>query len=138
MVKKTARKKASRKKAKTRRKAKVTRRKAARKKTTTRKVARKKATAVRASPPKGYERSVTSPLLVPTGTSQPVSPSKLNAGLKTAATEIRSLLNSFEALADGYAVAELELAVSFSADGKFLGIGVGGATSMTVRLRPKG
>ncbi|TNF35286.1 MAG: hypothetical protein EP312_04095 [Gammaproteobacteria bacterium] len=66
-----------------------------------------------------------------------VPPSKMLSGIKKAKAEISSLLDEISSITSGYSVSEIELAVSFSADGKFLGIGVGGATSITIKLSPE-
>jgi hypothetical protein len=40
------------------------------------------------------------------------------------------------AFGDGFDINEIEIAISFSAEGKFLGFGVGGAASITLRIKP--
>lgn len=67
----------------------------------------------------------------------PVPPEKIRFGLTKAKTEIQKLMEELAELTDGYTVSEIELAASFSADGKFLGIGVGGATTIKVRFKPE-
>jgi hypothetical protein len=39
-------------------------------------------------------------------------------------------------MSDEYSISEMELSASFNAEGKFLGIGVGGAKSITIRVKP--
>lgn len=89
--------------------------------------------------PLGYLQSAGG-LLVPAVISEevtPVSPAKIRSGLSKARTEIKKLMEELSELTEGYTVAEIELAASFNADGKFLGIGVGGATTIKVRFRPE-
>lgn len=66
-----------------------------------------------------------------------VETSKLKTGLKKAQKEVQELLDDWTDMSDGYEVSEVTLSVSFSADGKFLGVGVGGATSIEIKLKPK-
>ncbi|MDX1527409.1 MAG: hypothetical protein R3337_02205 [Gammaproteobacteria bacterium] len=67
----------------------------------------------------------------------PVPPAKIRSGLSKAQDEIKKLMEALSELTEGYTVSEIELAASFNADGKFLGIGVGGATTIKVRFRPE-
>ena len=77
-------------------------------------------------------------LLVPSSVAGPVPPSKLRAGLGKAKLEISRLLDDLAgSFGDGYEVGEIELTVSFSAEGKFLGIGTGGAAEVKIHLVPK-
>ncbi len=88
--------------------------------------------------PLGYLQS-TGGLLIPAKVGEevtPVPPSKIRSGLSKAQDEIKKLMEALSELTEGYAVSEIELAASFNADGKFLGIGVGGATTIKVRFRP--
>lgn len=63
--------------------------------------------------------------------------SKLRKGLSAAQTEIKESLQDIATLLTlDFEVSEIELSISFSADGKFLGFGVGGATSIKVKIRP--
>jgi hypothetical protein len=51
--------------------------------------------------------------------------------------EINNMLNDFADLMKGdYIISEIGLTASFSADGKFLGIGVGGAVSIAIKIVP--
>ena len=75
-------------------------------------------------------------ILVPTKTTEPVSPGKISSGIAKSKEEISKLMKELGDLTDGYEIKEIELAVSFSADGKFLGIGVGGATTIKIRFIP--
>lgn len=69
-------------------------------------------------------------------TNGPVAPSKIQNGIDIARGELRGIVESLNDVSDGLSVAGIELEVSFSADGKFLGIGVGGATSIKVAFAP--
>ncbi len=63
--------------------------------------------------------------------------SKLRKGLSAAQAEIKESLQEIATLLTlNFEVAEIELSISFNADGKFLGFGVGGATSIKVKIRP--
>lgn len=89
--------------------------------------------------PLGYLQSAGG-LLIPAKMSEevtPVAPAKIRSGLSKAQTEIKKLMEALSELTEGYTVSEIELAASFNADGKFLGIGVGGATTIKVRFRPE-
>lgn len=89
--------------------------------------------------PLGYLQS-SGGLLIPAEMSEevtPVPPAKIRSGLSKARTEIKKLMEALSELTEGYTVSEIELAASFNADGKFLGIGVGGATTIKVRFRPE-
>ena len=60
-------------------------------------------------------------------------------GLTKAKDEIDGLIQEIiDTSTADYEIHELEFAASFSADGKFLGIGVGGAATITLRIRPCG
>ncbi len=89
--------------------------------------------------PLGYLQSAGG-LLIPAKVTEevtPVPPAKIRSGLSKARNEIKKLMEALSELTEGYTVAEIELAASFNADGKFLGIGVGGATTIKVRFRPE-
>ncbi len=88
--------------------------------------------------PSGYRRNPLGEVLIPDGDSIDtiVPPSKIMGGFEQAQKEIKNLLDSMTEFAEDYEVAEISLSVSFSADGKFLGFGVGGATSMKIKLTP--
>lgn len=75
-------------------------------------------------------------IYVPESVAKPVAPSKLQKGLVTAQSQIRKMLDAILPEDGSFEVKEISLEVSFSADGKFLGIGVGGATSMTIKIAP--
>lgn len=64
--------------------------------------------------------------------------SKLEAGLEKAQIGILKLVRSFSKFATAeYTVKEIEVSLGFDANGKFLGIGVGGAASVKMKLSPK-
>ena len=132
--KKKSKKKPASKKAAKRTTAKKTpvRRKPA--KRTTKKKRKKKLTKA----PTGFRRNPLGEVLIPDGDSIDtiVPPSKIMGGFEQAQKEIKKLLDGMTEFAEDYEVSEIELSVSFSADGKFLGFGVGGATSMKIKLTP--
>lgn len=66
-----------------------------------------------------------------------VQASALRKGFETAKKEIRAMVDEVAGIMnDDYKIGEIELMVSFSADGKFMGFGVGGATSMKIKIVP--
>ena len=88
--------------------------------------------------PVGYSQS-RGGILIPDKASTPVPVSKLKKGFASAKKEIQSIVEDIiTTMADDYVISEIELAASFSADGKFLGIGVGGAATITIRISPDG
>ena len=140
--KKTRKKTAKRKVAKktTVAKKKVAKRIPAKRKVAKRKVAKKKTKKkVSKRAPSGYRRNPAGNLLVPASDAidTVVETSKLKTGLKKAQKEVQELLDDWTDMSDDYEVSEVTLSVSFSADGKFLGVGVGGATSIEIKLKPK-
>ena len=77
-------------------------------------------------------------MLAPSGTVTPVPPNKICKGLSKAKKEISQLIEEIvSTMSDEYSISEMELSASFNAEGKFLGIGVGGATSITIRVKPE-
>jgi len=103
------------------------------------KKAKKRAAKKRPMPP-GYKKNAGG-LIVPSEADSidtVVEPSRLAEGVRSAKREVRSLIDELEDFAEGYDVSEVSLEVSFSADGKFLGVGVGGATSLGLKLTPSG
>ena len=110
--------------------------KKAAKKPAAKKVAKKYA-AKRALPrvPSGYILKPGTKLVIPS--SSVVAPSKMRAGLAKAKDEIDSLIQEIVDISTSdYEISEIEFAASFSADGKFLGVGVGGSATVTFRIRP--
>ncbi|MFO0567825.1 MAG: hypothetical protein U0263_19350 [Polyangiaceae bacterium] len=85
----------------------------------------------------GFDESPNTGLLVPTGQMAPITPSKLRRGFSKAKAEINAMLAELAVtLNEPYTISEVELTLSFNAKGEFLGIGVGGAASVKVRLTP--
>jgi hypothetical protein len=69
--------------------------------------------------------------------SEPVPANKLYAGLAGARDEIKRVVAEFAtAMTEEYNIKEIAMQISYSADGKFLGFGVGGAASITVKIGP--
>jgi hypothetical protein len=63
--------------------------------------------------------------------------SKLSAGLAASQTQIKKSLQELASVfTQDFVVSEIQLAMSFSAEGKFLGFGAGGAMSVKVTIRP--
>ena len=101
---------------------------------------RKKAAAKKALPkkPAGYS-TTESGILIPDKSAPPVPASKLRSGFKNAKKEINSVIEEIvSTMTDNYVISEIELSASFSADGKFLGFGVGGAASIKIKIKPEG
>jgi len=86
--------------------------------------------------PKGYSRT-DSGILVPSEFVEPVPSSKLLSGLNKATKALKELVKQLGlSRLDNYLISQLELAISFDAQGKFMGFGVGGAATNTIRLVP--
>ena len=69
--------------------------------------------------------------------SKPVPASKLREGLAAAQDDIKQSLQEIATIMTmNFEVAEIELSMSFSAKGEFLGFGVGGAASIKVKIKP--
>jgi len=74
-------------------------------------------------------------MAAPSDNLQPVQPYKLKKGLEAAREDINKTIEAIaNTLADCYNVIDVELAVSFDADGKFLGFGPGGAATIKIRI----
>lgn len=87
----------------------------------------------------GYKPHENGEVLVPVSfdTDHVVSPNKLIAGIEASRDQIKKTLRNLTSVfVEDFEVSEIELAVSFSADGKFLGFGVGGSMSVKVKIRP--
>ena len=112
--------------------------------TRSRKVAKKSVAALSPSrkkkvsrKPLGYS-STEGGLLVPIEATIPVPASKLKTGFKKARKEIDSIIEEIvETMTNDYVISEIELSASFSADGKFMGFGVGGAATIKFKIRPE-
>ena len=90
-------------------------------------------------PPTGYSVSSDGLFFVPSSSQKTsITPaSKLRDGITKAQNEIRQSLQEIATLMTmDFAVSEIEFSVSFSADGKFLCFGVGGAASIKVIIKP--
>lgn len=112
------------------------------KKTSSKRVAKKKGAkkkAGRGRPPAGFKRRSSSNLFVPTTHEESVvvNTTKIEQGITEAQFHIRRAVHSMqETLGDDIELTEVQLELSFSADGKFLGIGIGGATSIRITVKP--
>lgn len=84
--------------------------------------------------------SQSSHLIVPEtklSSSNAIPASKLKRGLVTARRQLDETLSDIlHNLTGDYEIAEIKLNASFSADGKFLGFGVGGAMTIEITVRP--
>jgi hypothetical protein len=68
---------------------------------------------------------------------KPVDASSLRKGLEKAKRDIKSMINEIaDIMTAQYNISEIELSVSFNAEGKFMGFGVGGATSIKIKIAP--
>jgi hypothetical protein len=97
----------------------------------------KKVAAVVGKPEPGFmlQNGLHVPLGSPSG--KVVPPSKFASGLEASQKQIRHSLSELASVfTQDFEVSEIELSVSFSADGKFLGFGVGGAMSVKVKIKP--
>ncbi|MCB0747042.1 MAG: hypothetical protein KDC52_17575 [Ignavibacteriae bacterium] len=87
--------------------------------------------------PSGYEAN-NSGLIVPVGVSKPVPVNNLKKGFNSAKKEINSFIDDITStFTESYIINEIELSASFNADGKFMGFGVGGAATITIRIKPQ-
>ena len=88
------------------------------------------------SVPPGYLESKEG-VFLPEAHASPVPSSRLKSGFKKARKEIEAILDEIAAtMTQDYSISEIELVASFSADGKFMGIGVGGAASIKFKIVP--
>jgi len=68
---------------------------------------------------------------------QPLPPYLLKKGIEAARSEIGAMLEGISSLSSGnFQIQEVEIDVSFNADGKFLGFGAGGAATIRIRVAP--
>ncbi len=91
-----------------------------------------------AKPDPGYNPSKGG-ILVPIGSESHsyVKTGKLQAGIESAKDQIKGTLQNIAAVfTQDFEVSEIELSVTFTADGKFLGFGTGGAMSVKVKISP--
>jgi hypothetical protein len=83
----------------------------------------------------GYEPTESGLYIRPS--TKPIPPNKLRAGFAKAKNEIKRIVDDITGTLTGdYVISEISLSASFSADGKFLGFGVGGAGSITIKIIP--
>jgi hypothetical protein len=86
--------------------------------------------------PSGFSETE-SGLAVPASITKPVHANVLKRGIQKAREEAARLLRGFaDTLSEEYVVKQIEMTVSFSADGKFLGFGPGGAVSAKLIVAP--
>jgi hypothetical protein len=65
-----------------------------------------------------------------------VKPSRMEKGIAEAKQRMKGMIYDFaDSLDDGFEIAQAEFSASFSADGKFMGFGVGGATSIKLTIK---
>ena len=67
---------------------------------------------------------------------KPVAVDKVIEGLEAAVGKIEDIISVINCSLQSSDISEVELTISFDAQGKLLGIGVGGATSITIRIKP--
>lgn len=88
------------------------------------------------SPTVGY-RMYNGVLIKEADLPKPVDASSLRKGLEKAKKDIKSMINEIaDIMTAQYNISEIELSVSFNAEGKFMGFGVGGATSIKIKIAP--
>lgn len=107
-------------------------------KASAKKAAARPAAAFPVKPEPGFTTS-NAGLFVPAGNGATsyVPTGKLQAGIESAKDQIKGTLQNIAAVfTQDFEVAEIELSVTFTADGKFLGFGTGGAMSVKVKIRP--
>jgi len=76
-------------------------------------------------------------IAVPTFAAHPVPVSKLEASLDKAQQEVLKLVGRFSKIASAeYEIKEIEVSLGFDADGKFLGVGIGSAASIKMKIVP--
>jgi hypothetical protein len=90
----------------------------------------------RISIPPGMSKTP-SGIFVPSKLIQPVPAGKLKKGFEKAKVEIKGMIDEVASILTGeYNIKEIELEVSFSADGKFMGFGVGGSSTIKIKIAP--
>ena len=68
---------------------------------------------------------------------KPVDASSLRKGLEKARRDVKSMINeTANIMTAQYNIRGLELSVSFNAEGKFMGFGVGDAASIKIKIAP--
>jgi hypothetical protein len=88
--------------------------------------------------PRGGYVPTSAGVLVPARYAEkPVPSNKLVRGLTAARSQIEKAIGELASImTEDYRIDEIEFSVSFDADGRFLGFGVGGAASITVKIKP--
>ena len=62
----------------------------------------------------------------------------MKKGIGKAKEKITKMMQEFtDLMSEGYSIAEMEFTASFDAKGNFLGIGVGGAASIKIKVVPE-
>lgn len=93
-----------------------------------------------AEAPSGFVKTGRAGLVVPESashTGNTVPAGKLKRGISSARDKIdETLAELVDALKGDYEIAEIKINASFSAEGKFLGFGIGGAMSVEITVRP--
>jgi hypothetical protein len=75
--------------------------------------------------------------VAPGSSSQPIPTYKFKKGFGAAKAEITEMIDEIAGvLSSGRNVKEIEIAISFSADGTFMGFGAGGSATIKIRLAP--
>lgn len=88
-------------------------------------------------PPPGFKERPGG-LLVPEAVG-PIPPTILADEIKRVHSRIGKMLDAIISLPikDGYEIGEINVTLSFSAKGEFLGIGVGGAATVGMKIKPQ-
>ncbi|HVN77021.1 MAG TPA: hypothetical protein VMT19_11935 [Thermoanaerobaculaceae bacterium] len=91
-----------------------------------------------APPPARFALTAANVLVPERLASRTVPSTKLLKGLKAAKKQIEGAIDELASImTNDYHISEIEISVSFDADGKFLGFGVGGAASVKVTIKPR-
>ena len=76
-------------------------------------------------------------IVFPSKLIKPIPASKLKKGFEMAKSDIKGMISEVASIiTNEYSIKEIELEVSFNADGKFMGFGVGGAASIKIKIAP--
>jgi len=80
------------------------------------------------------KRNLNSAFLIPND----IEAKELSTGVQKALDGVNTLLTQFiDNFNNNYDINEIELALSFNAQGQFLGISTGGTGTVTLRVKPK-
>lgn len=89
----------------------------------------------------GYAAEGSAKILMPTRLApvkKVVSPGVLQAGIERSKVQLVETLSALSSIfTDEYEVGEIGVSISFSVDGKFLGFGTGGATTLNIKIKPR-